>query len=64
MFAFECNLYRYTAEWDPESVSAKRDHPDGRITLAFEEGGGRVALSPGCQICYMDHTGCHHQLVF
>lgn len=28
------------AEWDPESVSSRRDHPDGRITLEFEEGGG------------------------
>ena len=28
------------AEWDPASVSSRRDHPDGRITLEFEEGGG------------------------
>lgn len=28
------------AEWDPGSVSSRRDHPDGRITLVFEEGGG------------------------
>jgi drug/metabolite transporter (DMT)-like permease len=44
-----------------QRVLAKHPHPQSVTCWSYAV--GRAALTPGCQIAYLDHTGCHKLLV-